>query len=173
MWTSWLCSVLCWCHYNWYFFTNQAEESSSLDKYCLHYSFHLSSWILEREWEGRVYLIFISLIDHCSIDYYAVESLSEFVITVDDTRRPFVCEKCGESFPEQAELLQHMSIRGHDILRNKPGNKVSTPSLQNLAQGPWSRSFKTCDQGACRYSLWVGLRSQALIKLLYGPCGSG
>ena len=56
-----------------------------------------------------------------------MESVSDFVITVDDTRRPFVCEKCGESFPEQAELLQHMSTRGHDILRNKPGNKVCIP----------------------------------------------
>ena len=57
-----------------------------------------------------------------------MESVSDFVITVDDTRRPFVCEKCGESFPEQAELLQHMSIRGHDILRNKPGNEVRIQS---------------------------------------------
>lgn len=57
-----------------------------------------------------------------------MESVSDFVISVDDTRRPFVCEKCGESFPEQAELLQHMSIRGHDILRNKPGNEVRIQS---------------------------------------------
>lgn len=53
-----------------------------------------------------------------------MESISDFIITVDDMKRPHICEKCGEAFAEKEELLSHIAVRGHEILSNTPGSEV-------------------------------------------------